>query len=85
MGYADTLGGDGTQQWPWLSPHDELERRDMLITRGKLVLVPENEDRNSYRASGECLCECGKMYVDHPEVYLRPWLHEICNGDLIKT
>lgn len=46
-----------------------------------------------YRASGECLCECGLPYRKHP--YDGPfssqmgfeshqWLHRLCNGDLVK-
>lgn len=44
-----------------------------------------------YRASGDMLCvTCGKTYYDHPldqeirDYNNEPFLHRICNGDLVK-
>lgn len=45
------------------------------------------------RAEGDCICNiCGKKYYDHKayelsrktSTYNRPWLKELCNGDLVK-
>ena len=57
-------------------------------------LTEEQEKRieNSYRASGECICDiCGKTYYQHKEYASSgltndgvPWLNELCNGDLVK-
>lgn len=47
-----------------------------------------------HRASGDCVCSCGKIYYDHPfdgpftnsmgYDASRQWLHRLCNGDLVK-
>ena len=44
-----------------------------------------------YRADGNCICKiCNKLYIDHPmsKEYLswvcEPYLHILCNGDLVK-
>lgn len=44
-----------------------------------------------YRANQDCIClECGEPYWKHPmdNHYLsfqdEPWLHILCNGDLVK-
>ena len=38
-----------------------------------------------YRASGDCKCNCGKLYYDHP-YFAEPyeWINVLCNGDLVK-
>lgn len=56
-------------------------------------LTPEEDARieKSRRAGGAVVCEvCGKTYYEHP--HYEPsaktcgtaWLHELCNGDLVK-
>jgi hypothetical protein len=58
-------------------------------------ITQEEEDRifGAYRACGDVICEkCGKKFYQHPTY--KPsavtteeghaWLHEICNGDLVK-
>jgi len=57
-------------------------------------LTPEEEKRmlESYRSSGDCICEiCGKNYYRHKSYEPSgktndgvPWLNELCNGDLVK-
>ena len=57
------------------------------------ILTPEEDARifKAYRASGDIICEiCGKTYYQHPmyepsaKTCGHPWLHELCNGDLVK-
>ncbi len=50
--------------------------------------VPEDK---IFRASGDCLCTtCGKAYRDHPMTRKllawdgEPYLHELCDGSLVK-
>lgn len=50
--------------------------------------LPEPEMR---RASGDCLCDlCGREYRRHPFTFEytdwngEPFLHVLCNGDLVK-
>ena len=59
-----------------------------------VTLTEEQEKRieNSYRASGECICDiCGKTYYNHkdyePSKFTNDgiaWLQELCNGELVK-
>lgn len=79
---------------------DQMERMGggNLIGRWSQYDSPiskEEEDRinKAYRTSHQILCEtCGKTYLQHP-MYLpsgrvsydrHPFLHELCNGDLVK-
>ena len=45
---------------------------------------------DNVRASGECICEtCGMQYYDHPLAddlpgYDGPFLHRLCDGQLVK-
>lgn len=45
---------------------------------------------HSYRASGGCVCKCGKRYDHHPmakehlDFNGEPFLNRLCNGDLVK-
>jgi len=58
----------------------------------ELTEEQENRINNSYRASGECICDiCGKTYYKHKQYAPSgltndgvPWLNELCNGDLVK-
>lgn len=56
-------------------------------------LTPEEDARivDSYRASGDLICDkCGRTYYRHPgwkpsaKTCGYVWLHELCNGDLVK-
>lgn len=51
----------------------------------------QSELYRAYRANQDCICPlCGKRYIDHPmnkEVLSwqdEPFLHVLCNGDLVK-
>lgn len=60
--------------------------------RGQPITEEENRRmENSHRAGGMVVCkQCGKTYIEHP--HYEPsaktcgyaWLHELCNGDLVK-
>lgn len=61
---------------------------------GWLATTGETHDELAerfYRASGACICDaCGKEYYSHPyatEARDRdnmPYLHVLCNGDIVK-
>lgn len=37
------------------------------------------------RANGNCLCTiCGFTYKSHPVLFHYPWLHQLCDGQLVK-
>jgi len=65
-----------------------------LRKRGKLKIVDLSDEeiaRRMYRASGLCECVgCGKEYYSHPYVENclddtgLPFLHVLCDGDIIK-
>ena len=73
---------------------EEPVRVQYLRKRGKLVetgLTVEEVAAKMHRASGLVVCdECGKEYYDHPYVAEcrtdegMPFLHLICNGDIVK-
>lgn len=54
--------------------------------------VPDGDDREMFRASGDCLCEvCGKEYRKHPYASRPlsgidglPFLRVLCSGKLVK-
>lgn len=53
--------------------------------------VPDGDDRPMQRAGGDVVCEdCGDTYYKHPHASRpvdwenRPFLHVLCNGDLVK-
>jgi len=59
----------------------------------ELTEEQENKINNSYRASGNCICDiCSKKYYDHKDYEPSKlthwqgecWLQELCNGDLVK-
>ena len=58
----------------------------------EFTLEEENRIDKFYRACGDCVCDvCGKKYYDHQSYKPSgktnndvPWLHELCNGDLVK-
>lgn len=56
---------------------------------------PRIPQPREYRASGDAICStCGKKYIDHPlggepgwtgdGGEPKPFLHQLCNGDLVK-
>ena len=72
----------------------QLYREEQLRRKGKLIdagLTHEELASRFYRASGECICsECGRDYYSHPYASEardrddQPYLHIICNGDIVK-
>ena len=73
---------------------EEPVRVQYLIKRGKLVetgLPTAEVARRMIRASGLCICsDCGEDYYSHPYVSEArddegmPFLHVLCNGDIVK-
>ena len=65
-----------------------LRRRGLLVKTGRTensIIV------SMYRADHRCICdECGKDYGSHPYVEEcpddqgMPFLHVLCNGDIVK-
>lgn len=59
---------------------------------GHVQDVPDGDDREMFRASGDCVCEtCGKEYRKHPfasrpvsGIDGLPYLYVLCNGKLVK-
>lgn len=65
-----------------------LERKGKLVETG---LTDDEVAERAFRASHLCICDvCGKEYIDHPYVSEcrddanMPFLHLICNGDIVK-
>ena len=46
--------------------------------------VPMPEDVVYRRAAGEILCACGRRYDRHPQHDDWPWVHVLCDGELVK-
>lgn len=72
----------------------ESYREKYYRRKGWLVETGRTDDdlaSNFYRASGLTICECGKEYYSHPYATEardhdgEPYLHVLCNGDIIKT
>jgi hypothetical protein len=71
----------------------ESYREEYYRIKGKLKetgLTTEEIARKMHRASGDCVCDCGKDYYSHPYVTEardqdgEPFLHVLCNGDIVK-
>jgi len=72
----------------------DSRREQYYWTKGKLVVTGKTHDELAIamnRASGLCICDqCGKDYYAHPyasEARDRdnePYLHVLCNGDIVK-
>lgn len=60
--------------------HDGNGNADHLLSDDDRVKLDECQ---WYRAGGDCVCECGKVYYDHPPVLGALWLQRLCNGDLV--
>ena len=90
MGFAEELGGQPAE----LDDHTK-HIHEMMRKRGKLVHL-EGKTRDEVneaarRTSHLVVCkECGKEYIEHPYIDNtldwegRPYLHVVCNGDIVK-
>lgn len=65
----------------------KLRERMLGATRlGEAVACPTQGlarlDRG--RSGGDCLCECGRKYYDHPQDADHPFLNVLCDGSVVK-
>jgi hypothetical protein len=65
------------------------------VTTADVIVYRSREDIDhdrTYRASGTCVCAiCGREYRHHPVAtdahligWMGPFLHRLCNGELVK-
>lgn len=65
-------------------------KRALLVYRPALArLDSRTTESGAFRASGDCLCECGHTYAEHPlSEHLshdgERYLNRLCNGWLVK-
>lgn len=71
------------------SPRPRFTLADLppcTVCHGPLATCACSEKRRDefYRASGDCLCACGREYWRHPHDPVEEWLHILCNGERVK-
>lgn len=55
-----------------------------LLFRRALKLAGIGEPEYFIRASGLCVCSCGRLYYDHPMSATETWLNVLCDGQLVE-